>query len=81
VTLYDTIEKQLILAIDDIKDKLKSLQDANLLQGQTAEEVLPRISTNKNLKDALKDAIYAQECVPEALELKLKVWSTLDEAA
>jgi len=81
VTLFDTIETQLSQAISDITNKLNSLHEANLLQGQTVEQILPRISINMDLKDALKGAIYAQECVPEIIDVKLKVFAELDEAA
>jgi len=81
VTLYDTIEAQLSQAIGDIAEKLKQLQHANLLRGQTVDQVLPRIVTNKDLKVALKDSIYAQECIPENLELKIKVYALLDATA
>lgn len=32
-----------------------------------------------NLADAVKDAVLVQECVPENLELKKKVWKGVDD--
>jgi len=50
-------------------------------QGQLPDDVILRVSTTDNLEDALKGAIYVQECIPEVLELKIKVFSQLDSLA
>lgn len=38
------------------------------------------LGTN-DLKEAVKDAVLVQECVPENLELKRKVWKQVDDVA
>lgn len=38
------------------------------------------LASNK-LEDAVKDAVLIQECVPELLELKRKVWKGVDDIA
>lgn len=39
------------------------------------------ISGSTSLADAVKDAVLIQECVPEILELKKKVWKGVDDLA
>jgi 3-hydroxyacyl-CoA dehydrogenase len=51
------------------------------LRGQTAEEVYKRLSATTELKEALKGAVYAQECVPEKLEFKKQIFEQMDAIA
>eukprot|EP01124_Arcella_intermedia_P011866 TRINITY_DN18247_c0_g1_i1.p2 TRINITY_DN18247_c0_g1~~TRINITY_DN18247_c0_g1_i1.p2 ORF type:complete len:322 (+),score=84.26 TRINITY_DN18247_c0_g1_i1:1403-2368(+) len=81
VSIYDNDQAQLQLVLPDVTLKLKALQEANLLKGQTADQILSRISTSNLLSETLSGAIYAQECVPESLEMKAKVFKDLDEKA
>lgn len=81
VCLYDVIEEQIRNAFVDLEAKLKMLEQNGLLNGQTAAEVFPRISSATDLKEALKGAVHAQECVPEVLEHKIKIFAELDAAA
>jgi len=80
VTLYDTVESQLITAIADITTKLTLLETNNLLfPNQTSTELLSRITTSPTLDNAIQDAIYIQECVPEVLEFKRTVYQSLED--
>ena len=38
-------------------------------------------SGTTKLEEAVKDALFIQECVPENLELKRKVWKGVDDIA
>jgi len=81
VVLYDVQQEQLTGALTVIEGQLKSLAETGLLQGKDPAECLSRISTVTSLQQALEGAFFVQECVPEQLELKKKIYGTLDELA
>jgi L-gulonate 3-dehydrogenase len=47
---------------------------------QDYTSVIALSGTNK-LEEAVRDAVLVQECVPENLELKRKVWKGVDDIA
>ncbi|EGD73270.1 hypothetical protein PTSG_04984 [Salpingoeca rosetta] len=79
VRLFDIDEAQVTTALDAIRDIIAELHDNDLLRDQTVDEVLQRVSGSSNLGDAVGDADYVQECVPEVLDIKRKVFEQLDE--
>jgi L-gulonate 3-dehydrogenase len=79
VIVYDSFPNQLSLAKPDIQAKLQALKEAKLLKGQSPEDILKRISYSDNIKEATKGSIYVQECVPEHIDIKKKVFAELDE--
>lgn len=81
VVLYDVQQEQLTGALDVIEGQLKSLAETGLLLDKDPAECLGRISTVTSLKQALDGAFFVQECVPEQLELKLKIYKELDQLA
>jgi len=81
VQLFDTEKKQLEVVLPDVTEKLKVLLQDNLLKGQTVEEIVSRITTTDNLTEALNGAIYVQECIPENVDLKIKIFTQLDSLA
>ena len=53
---------------------LEELSTNDLLSGQTPADVFSRVSAATDLVAALDSTIYVQECVPEDLQLKRKVF-------
>ena len=47
----------------------------------TAAAQAEMISGTDSLETCVKGAKYIQECVPESLDLKRKVWASIDEIA
>eukprot|EP00055_Hartaetosiga_balthica_P004142 m.10290 g.10290 ORF g.10290 m.10290 type:complete len:328 (-) comp3648_c0_seq1:2581-3564(-) len=81
VMMFDIEEKQLEAAKVSILETLTELHENGLLKGKVIEDVAAKISFCTNLSEAVNGADYVQECVPEILELKQKVFSQLDELA
>lgn len=82
VVIYDIEPKQIDSALIDIEQQLNSLEKNGLLRGKlNSKQQLDCISGTNKLEEAVKDALLVQECVPENLELKRKVWKNVDDVA
>lgn len=83
VCLYDNEAKQLDSALSYISIQMKDFETKGLLTGciKTADEALKLIETSADLSTAINGATFVQECVPENLELKKKVFGELDALA
>lgn len=80
VKIYDILPEQIEKALNHVKNELKSLETRGLLKGKlNAAEQISCITGTTNLREAIKDAVFVQECVPEMLTLKQKVYKQLDE--
>ncbi|XP_074038771.1 beta Hydroxy acid dehydrogenase 1 [Leptinotarsa decemlineata] len=78
--LYDIEPKQIEGALADVKTQLKTLEADGLLRGNlSADQQFSLIEGTTNLQEAVKNASIIQECVPERLELKRKVWKQVDD--
>ncbi|XP_043272467.1 lambda-crystallin homolog [Venturia canescens] len=81
VTIYDIVPEQISKALEDINNQLKRLEKNGLLRGSlTADQQFGLIKGSTSLEETVKNAKLVQECVPENLELKLKVYTQLDKA-
>jgi len=81
VVLYDVEEKQVTAAIESIARELKQFESEGTLRGDTltAEQQAQLISGTSSLQECVQGCVYIQECIPENLDLKIKVWKKIDE--
>ncbi|XP_067418945.1 lambda-crystallin homolog [Emydura macquarii macquarii] len=79
VKLYDVVQQQITSALEYISKEMKELEKSGMLKGTlSAEKQLSLISGSVDLKAAVEGAIFIQECTPEKLELKKKIFGQLD---
>ncbi|KAI4495333.1 hypothetical protein M0804_001534 [Polistes exclamans] len=80
VTIYDIVDDQITKALEDIKNQLQSLETDGLLRGNlSAAQQFQLIKGSLDLIETVKDTTLVQECVPENLLLKQKVYNQLDK--
>ncbi|KAF4787656.1 Lambda-crystallin like protein [Turdus rufiventris] len=79
VKLYDIAQQQLMSALENIRQQMKDMEKLGVLKGTlSAEQQLALISVCTDLKTAVEGATFIQECTPENLELKKKIFGQLD---
>ncbi|KAI4538844.1 hypothetical protein MG293_011111 [Ovis ammon polii] len=82
VKLFDIESRQVTDALVSLRKEMKMLELSGYLKGQLgAEEQLSLISGCSDLREAVEGALHVQECVPENLELKRKLFAQLDKIA
>nr|AEE62854.1 unknown [Dendroctonus ponderosae] len=82
VHIFDILPQQIEVALADIEGQLQNLEKSGQLRGKlNAAQQFACIKGTVRLEDAVKDALLVQECVPENLALKRKVWKGVDEVA
>nr|CAD7445486.1 unnamed protein product [Timema bartmani]CAD7457377.1 unnamed protein product [Timema tahoe] len=80
VYIYDIEETQITAALQDVDKQLKTLEKNSLLRGTLpASQQIALIKGSTSLAECTKGAKLVQECVPEILELKRKVFDDLDK--
>jgi len=80
VKMEDISEEILRKAVERIREELKKSYARGYLK-EDVENVMNRITTTTDLKEAVKDADLVIEAVPEILELKKRVFSEIDKYA
>lgn len=79
VQIFDIVPEQIEKALSHIRAELHNLQSNGILRGSlNADQQFDCISGTTDLKELVKGAYYIQECVPENIELKKKVYAQLD---
>lgn len=79
VTLYDILPEQIAGALAFIQTEAKSLEARGLLRGTlSAAQQCARIVGTTDIRTMAAGALLIQECVPEVLEIKRKLYAQLD---
>jgi enoyl-CoA hydratase/3-hydroxyacyl-CoA dehydrogenase len=78
VMMVDVNDDLLAKAKEKIKWSLDKFAEKRRIRPEDADAAYFRISTSTNFSQAVTDADFAIEAVPESRELKSKVFSTLD---
>lgn len=79
VTMHGIAVEELKNALAGMESKLQVLIDNDLLTIEEAKAVKDRVTTVTTIEDAVKEATFIIEAVPERLELKQKIFKQLDE--
>jgi enoyl-CoA hydratase/3-hydroxyacyl-CoA dehydrogenase len=80
VSMHDIKEEFIRRGMERIEWSLQKLKEKGMLK-EEPEEVLARIRATVDLREAVHDADFVIEAVPEDLELKKDVFKKLDEYA
>lgn len=80
VVMYDIDQNQIKDALKDMEEQFKRLESQKLLRGKlSASQQCALVKGSTSLEEAVKGATLVQECVPEVLEFKRKVFSDVDK--
>jgi 3-hydroxyacyl-CoA dehydrogenase len=81
VILQDVTETLLEKAIEGVKSNLIFLEAKSLLKQGEANAALKRIKTSRLIGEAVREADYVQESVPDHYDFKKQVFREMDVAA
>lgn len=81
VTMVDINDDLLKKAIEKIKSNLNFLVSKEKMTQQAMNQAMERISTSTDVASAVKDADCIIEAVPEIMDLKKKIFTTVSETA
>ena len=81
VTLIDVSAQQLEKAVATIAKNLDRMLAKEVITAEQKESTLKNISTNTSVVDGVKEAFLVVEAATENLDLKLKIFKQMDEAA
>ena len=76
-TLYDVVDLQ--TAKDRIKGIFDTMVEAGAYTQEKADAAYAKASFTNNLKEAVTDAVFIQEAVPERIELKRSIFKQIQE--
>ena len=78
VSLFDPVEGVTVQAKENIKAKLRDLQNHGLLENKNISDYLDKIHLAQNLSHAVRSSIYVQESGPEDLDIKKELTKKID---
>jgi 3-hydroxybutyryl-CoA dehydrogenase len=78
VILSDISDEILQKAIQQIRSNLDIFVEFGITTPEAAKEALRKIKTTKDLKEAVKEADFVTEALPEILDLKKQFYKDLD---
>jgi 3-hydroxyacyl-CoA dehydrogenase len=81
VSLYDIREEYLDRAFRAMEDSLSLLVKEEFVTGARKKEALLRVSRTTDLEEAVKEADFITEAIPEVLEMKWELFATLERLA
>jgi len=81
VNLVDVSNEILNNALEKIKLSLSKLVERGRISRMDAESTLSRISTYTNIREAVGNADFIIEAVPERIDLKTQIFKDVDEKA
>ena len=81
VTLRDINQEAVDKGVAGIKASFDKLKTKGKLTDETYEETISRLNTAVDLEEAVKDADFIIEAIPEKLELKQSVFADIDKFA
>jgi 3-hydroxybutyryl-CoA dehydrogenase len=78
VSLYDSFENSLSLAPEKMRNELQFMADAGYITAADIEEALNNITLFSDLQEAVKNADYVIEAIPERMDLKKELFANLN---
>ena len=81
VKMHDVNEALLSRAMTRIRSNLRTLAERGLEKESEIEPVLSRITGTTNLQDAVADADFVTEAIPEDLKMKMELFDLLESMA
>ncbi len=80
-TLYDISDELVQKAKSAISDRLEKLVEKGKIDAPSAAAAKARLRLSSNLADAVRDADYVIEAIPEKIALKREVFAKIEAAA
>ncbi len=79
VKIYDSFEASLKAAPAKIREELEFLAEEDYIDMKDVEETIANISFFSDLEEAVRDADYVIEAIPERMDLKKELFANLDK--
>ena len=79
VSLYDSFPASLESAPHKMREELEFMMEEDYITREDVETALSNITLYSDLREAVRDADYVIEAIPERMELKKELFAQLDE--